>query len=156
MSTDKLEIQTLDYGKETQIAAPIDIAWEALLAELGPEGTMPGKENQPFPFVLEAWPGGRWYRDLGNNNGHFWAHVQVIKPPALLELCGPMFASYPASNHVQYRLKENGDATTLTFKHRAHGFLPVDMLKGVDQGWSHWLKRIEEIAQRMKKERQTV
>ena len=49
-----------------------------------------------FPMVIEPWPGGRWYRDLGNNAGHLWGHVQVIKPPTLLELCGPMFMSFPA------------------------------------------------------------
>ena len=39
---------------------------------------------------IEPWPGGRWYRDLGNNAGHLWGHVQVIKPPTLLEICGPL------------------------------------------------------------------
>ena len=41
-----------------------------------------------MPFKLEAWPGGRWFRDLGNNAGHLWGHVRVIKPPALLEISG--------------------------------------------------------------------
>ena len=34
---------------------------------------------------IEAWPGGRWYRDLGDDNGHFWGNVQAIKQPTLLE-----------------------------------------------------------------------
>ena len=38
------------------------------------DGTRPTKETRaPIPMILEAWPGGRWYRDLGDNNGHFWA-----------------------------------------------------------------------------------
>ena len=67
-STTEESIQTLKIYKELQIAAPIDISFEALLAELGPEGQMP--DGKPFPFKLEPWPGGRWFRDLGNNAGH--------------------------------------------------------------------------------------
>ena len=54
-------------------------------------------EGASLSLKLEAWPGGRWYRDLGNNTGHFWGHVQAIKPPTLLEICGPLMMSYPAS-----------------------------------------------------------
>src|SRR6476661_3517859 len=112
----ELELQTLDFTKTVDIAAPLEITWESMLLELGPESAI--GEGKPMPFVLEAWPGGRWFRDLGNNTGHFWGHVQVIKPPALLELCGPMPMSYPAINHVQYRLKAEGSSTRLTFVHR--------------------------------------
>jgi hypothetical protein len=45
-------------------------------------------------MILEQWPGGRWSRDHGNGIGHLWGHVQVIKPPVLLELSGLMFMSY--------------------------------------------------------------
>ncbi len=48
-----------------------------------------------MPMKIEPWPGGRWYRDLGDNNGHFWGHVQAIKRPTLLEITGPLLASYP-------------------------------------------------------------
>jgi uncharacterized protein YndB with AHSA1/START domain len=84
--------------KEETIAAPIDVVFQAVLDELGPESQMMG--GKPFPMKLEAWPGGRWYRDLGNNAGHFWGHVQVIKPPAVLEITGPMPMSYAAVNHI--------------------------------------------------------
>src|SRR3954452_3821431 len=118
MATNVLEqdLNTLNIEKEIEIAAPLTIAFEALLEELGPAGQMP--DGRPFPMVLEPWPGGRWYRDLGNGAGHLWGHVQVIKPPTLLELCGPMFMSYPAINHVQYRLAAQGDGTILKFIHQ--------------------------------------
>ena len=138
------EPQTLSIRKEVDIAAPIDITFESVLAELGPESQLP--DGSPFPFVLEAKPGGRWYRDLGNNAGHFWGHVQVIKPPTLLELCGPLFMSYPAMNFVQYRLAANGDKTKLTLWHRAIGLIPPEHKEGVQTGWNHGLRRIEEIA----------
>ena len=59
------EIQTICIQREISIAAPIEVAFEAMLEELGPGGEMP--DGKPFPMVIEPWPGGRWYRDLGHN-----------------------------------------------------------------------------------------
>ena len=61
-------IHILNIVKEIEIAAPLEIAFEAMLAEMGPEAQMP--DGTPYPLKLEAWPGGRWYRDLGDNTGH--------------------------------------------------------------------------------------
>ncbi len=143
-----LEVQTFDFAKEVMIAAPIEITFEAVLAELGPEGQMP--DGAPFPFKLEAWPGGRWYRDLGDNAGHLWGHVQVIKPPKLIEIVGPCFVSYPATNHIQYRLIPDGENTRLRVANRAFGYMPKDFMTGADEGWEHGLKRLAEIAARLK------
>jgi hypothetical protein len=143
------EIQTISIQKEIQIAASLDITFEALLEETGPAGQMP--DGTPFPLVLEPWPGGRWYRDLGNNNGHFWGHVQVIKPPTLLELCGPMFMSYPAYNHLQYRLTEDGNGVRLKLLHRAFGQIPPEVRERVGEGWGYRMARIRDRAERQKK-----
>jgi uncharacterized protein YndB with AHSA1/START domain len=98
---------------------------------------------------LEPWPGGRWYRDLGNNMGHLWGHVQVIKPPTLLEITGPMPMSYPAVNHVQYRLKQaSSGRTLLTFVHGAMGLILPEHRDGMPEGWQHWLERIRDVAER--------
>jgi uncharacterized protein YndB with AHSA1/START domain len=139
-------IHTLEIREEIEIAAPIELAFEALLDELGPEGQMP--DGKPFPMKLEPWPGGRWFRDLGNNTGHLWGHVQVIKPPTLLEICGPMAMSYPAINHVQYRLKAEGRGTRLTMLHRAMGQITQDHRDGMPEGWKYWVERIRELAER--------
>ena len=61
-------IETVEIHKTIDIAAPIEIAFGAMLDELGPEATM--MKGTAMHFTLEAWPGGRWYRDLGNNAGH--------------------------------------------------------------------------------------
>jgi hypothetical protein len=151
-TNEKLEVQTLDYSKEGVIAAPIAITWDAVLAELGPEGEMPTEKggSKPYPFVFEPWPGGRWFRDLGDKTGHLWGHVQVIKPPKLLEIFGPCYISYPATNHLQYRLaEEGGERTRLKITNRAFGYMPKDFMVGVEQGWEFGLKRIGEIAARM-------
>ncbi len=76
------EVHFISVIREIEIAAPIEIAFDAMLEEIGPCGQL--SDGSPFPMVLEAWPGGRWLRDLGDNQGHFWGHVQVIKAPALL------------------------------------------------------------------------
>ena len=151
MSDVEQEIQTINITREIEIAAPIEIAFEAMLEEMGSGGQMP--DGKPFPMVIEQWPGGRWYRDLGNDAGHLWGHVQVIKPPTLLELCGPMFMSFPAANHVQYRLTAEGDLTCLKFTHRAMGPLPDEIRSNAGGGWDYGLKRINEIALRLVAER---
>jgi len=132
--------------QEIDISAPVNIAFEALLEQLGPASEMP--DGKPMPMKLEPWPGGRWFRDLGNDTGHLWGHVQVIKPPKLLELCGPLFMSYPAANHVQYRLTDQGHGTRLSFTHRAFGEIPPEHRDGMPEGWEYILKRIREAAER--------
>jgi uncharacterized protein YndB with AHSA1/START domain len=139
-------VESFEIAKEIEISAPIEIAFEAVLDQLGPEGEMPG--GKPFPMTFEAWPGGRWYRDLGNNSGHLWGHVQVIKPPTLLEICGPLMMSYPALNHLQYRLQAEGGVTRLAFVHRSLGSITAEHRDGLPQGWGYWLERIRGLAER--------
>ena len=150
MATNKADesIHTMNVLKEIQIAAPVEVAFEALLAEIGPDSQMP--DGTPFPFKLEAWPGGRWYRDLGTNAGHLWGHVQVIKPPTLLEICGPMFMSYAATSHVQYRLTAEAGGTRLKMTYGALGQIPQEHREEMDEGWDHGLNRIRELAERQK------
>lgn len=144
-------IQTLEITKDVRIAAPVEIVFETLLEHLGPlHETAP---EYQLPMKLEAWPGGRWYRDLGNNTGHFWGHVQVIKPPKLLEIWGPLFMSYPAIAHLQYRLTEEGEVTHLRLTHTAIGQIPPDHREAVGEGmepWSHTLMKVREAAERRK------
>jgi uncharacterized protein YndB with AHSA1/START domain len=140
------DVHAFEIRQEIEIAAPIAIAFQSVLDELGPEGQMPG--GQSLSMKLEAWPGGRWYRDLGNNAGHLWGHVQVIKPPTLLEIAGPMPMSYAALNHVQYRLKEEAGRTRLTFVHSAVGLILPEHRDGMPEGWSNWLDQIRQRAER--------
>jgi hypothetical protein len=137
-------VHELHVVKEIDIEAPIEIAFAAVLDEMGPGGEMPG--GRPFPMTLEAWPGGRWYRDLGDHKGHLWGHVQVIKPPTLIEVCGPLFMSYAATSHVQYRLTAEGAATRLKLTHTAIGLILPEHSEGVSEGWQCGLNRIREIA----------
>ena len=134
----------LHIQQEIEIAAPPAVVFESMLEQLGPGGDTP--DGKPMPMRLEAWPGGRWFRDLGDNAGHFWGHVQVIKPPALLEITGPLFMSYPAISHVQYRLTAQGKGTLLALTHRAMGQIAPEHRAGVNKGWEYMLSRIKNRA----------
>jgi uncharacterized protein YndB with AHSA1/START domain len=136
----------IQIKKETEIAAPPQIVWDAMLLEIGPATVK--LDGTPMPLTLEPWPGGRYYRDLGNNTGHLWAHVQVIKPPTLLELHGPLMMSAAAISHVAYRLTPEGRGTRLTLTHRAMGEISQELRDGMPKGWQHFLDRIRARAQR--------
>src|SRR4051812_46683865 len=138
------DVQTLTIRKELMIAAPIEIAFEAVLEQIGSDNQMP--DGSPYPLKLEQWPGGRWYRDLGNNTGHLWGHVQVIKPSKLLELYGPMFMSFPAMSHSAYRIAEAGSGCKLVFTYRAHGLFPKEFGEGVEEGWGQMIEKIRSKA----------
>jgi uncharacterized protein YndB with AHSA1/START domain len=141
-------LQTLEVKKDIVIAAPIEIVFETILEQMGPYNEAPG--TGLMPMKLEPWPGGRWFRDLGNNTGHLWGHVQSFKPPALLEIHGPLFMSSPAISNVQYRLTPEGGSTRIKFSHRAIGQIAPELLDGssVDIGWTSLLSRISSNAEK--------
>lgn len=139
-------IQAIEILKDEEIAATVDIVFEAILEQIGPHNAHP--DGTPLPMKLEPWPGGRWFRDLGNNAGHLWGHVQAIKPPTLLEFYGPLFMSYAATSNVQYRLTEENGVTRLHFAHRAMGQISPEHAKNMDKGWSSILARIQQAAER--------
>lgn len=101
-----------------------------------------------MPMKIEPWAGGHWYRDLGENNGHLWGHVQAIKRPTLLEITGPLFMSYPIVNNVQYRLSKVEGGTLIAFHHSPLGAIPDDYRKNIGTGWKHIAERIRARAEK--------
>jgi len=97
-----------------------------------------------MPMMLEAWPGGRWFRDLGNGNGHLWGHVQAVKAPALLEITGPLWMSFAVASNVQYRLKEDNGVTLITLKHSALGLFPEGYRTPASSGWKAIFERVRQ------------
>jgi len=140
-----LENLTLSITQEIHVKASLEVTFEALLEQLGPGNQM--MDGTPMPMKLEAWPGGRWFRDLGDGNGHFWGHVQAIKRPTLLEFAGPLFMSYPVASNVQYRLSETDSGTLIKFHHAALGLIQDDHRKGVTGGWSSIHERVRKMAE---------
>jgi uncharacterized protein YndB with AHSA1/START domain len=141
-----VEDLTLEVRQEIQVKASLQKTFAALLKQLGPANEK--GDGSPMPMKLEAWPGGRWYRDLGEGDGHLWAHVQAIKKPTLLELCGPLFMSYPVASNVQYRLEEKDGGTLIEFRHTALGLIADEHRAGVVEGWKHMLELAKRLAER--------
>jgi activator of Hsp90 ATPase-like protein len=145
-STDQtLENLTLTINQDIHVKAPLDVTFAALLEQLGPGNETP--DGKSMNMKIEAFPGGRWYRDLGDGNGHFWATVQAIKRPTLLEFCGPLFASFPLVSNVQYRLSEVDGGTLIAFRHTALGFVSADHRAGMDKGWASMHERVRKHAE---------
>ena len=136
---------TLNITQEIRVNAPPDATFAALLEEMGPRNET---ENGPMPMKIEARPGGRWYRDLGKDNGHLWGHVQAIKRPTLLEITGPLFMSFAAVSNLQYRLTPVDGGTLITFKHSALGLIPEEYRTGMESGWARLLDRVRKAAEK--------
>ena len=139
-----LEATTIHIAEEIEVHASIEVTFAALLDQLGPYNET--EADKPMPMKLEAWPGGRWYRDLGDDNGHYWGTVQAIKKPTLLEICGPLFMSNPVITNLQYRLKESGGVTVITFRHQSFG-LVLEEYRNAKNGWAHLHERMRQRAE---------
>jgi hypothetical protein len=139
-----LEATTIQIAQELEVRASIETTFAALLEQLGPHNEVGA--DKPMPMKLEAWPGGRWYRDLGDNNGHFWGVVQAIKKPTLLEICGPLFMSNPVMTNLQYRLKESGGVTLIVFRHQSFGLI-LEEYRNVKEGWNYIHEKVRERAE---------
>jgi uncharacterized protein YndB with AHSA1/START domain len=136
-----IENLSIDITEEIRVRASLAATFEALLEEMGPSNR--GHQGMPMPMTLEPWPGGRWFRDLGDGNGHLWGHVQAIKRPTLLEIAGPLMMSFAVASNVQYRLKEVDGGTLITLRHTALGLFPPDGYRdALGQGWTLIFDRI--------------
>jgi len=142
-----IESLTLTVTQEIHVRASLETTFAALLEQIGPENE---SEQGKMPMKIEAWPGGRWFRDLGDGNGHLWGHVQAIKRPTLLEITGPLFMSDAVVSNVQYRLTEQGGETVIKFHHKAFGVIQDQYRRGVKQGWTHINQKIKTRAEKSK------
>ena len=140
-----IEDLTLNITQEIHVRAPLAVTFAALLEELGP--AFQSLEGQSMMAKIEPWPGGRWYRDLGDNNGHFWGVVQAIKKPTLLEITGPLMMSYAVLSNVQYRLSEEAGGTLIKFHHKAFGQIDQQHREGLNKGWTTIGERIRTRAE---------
>jgi hypothetical protein len=141
-----MEQLTLTVNEELHVRASLETTFETLLEEMGPHNETPYGEK--LPMKIEPWPGGRWFRDLGSSNGHFWGVVQAIKRPTLLEIWGPLFLSAPVVSNLQYRLTPVEGGTLLTFRHSALGFVPDDVRANLGSGWHVLHARVQRLAER--------
>ena len=141
MATELMNDLVCDIQHAIEVDGKPDAVFRGLIDRMtrlppGPNG------QQPLSLKLEQWPGGRWFRDLGNNTGHLWGHVQSIKPPVLLEICGPMMMSFAVASNLIIRLKETGGRTEVTLRHQVLGQIPQEYRTGMTEGWAQMLNSI--------------
>ena len=139
---------TITITEEIHVKASMDATFDSLLAQLGPLNETP--EGRPLSMVLEARPGGRWFRDLGGDNGHLWGLVQSIKRPSLLEIWGPLFLSTGATNNLIYRLSESSGGTLISFKGTTVGPVPDEFRDNMPPGWAAMHARAKHNAEAKK------
>jgi len=137
--------ETFTIREEIRVRASLEKTFESLLAEMGARNQSP--DGRPLPMVIEPRPGGRWFRDLGGENGHLWGFVQSIKRPVLLEIWGPLFMSTGATSNLMYRLSESDGTTVITFTHTVVGLLPEDHRPQMGAGWAALHARVRAAAE---------
>lgn len=138
--TDANEL-VLTIDQTLQIQAPIETVYQGVVDKLR---NLPGEnEGDVVSLSLEAWPGGRWFRDLGEGRGHLWGFVQAIKPPTLIEICGPMFMSLAVAGNLQLRLTEEAGGTRVDFRHQVLGPVPEDYGASMKEGWKAFLHAVQ-------------
>lgn len=139
------ETQTFTVTEEINVRATLQRTFDSLLANMGRLNQSP--DGTPLPMVLEPYPGGRWYRELGGDNGHLWGFVQSIKRPTLLEIWGPLFMSTAATSNLMYRLTETPDGTLIKFTHTVMGPFPEDNRPRMASGWAALHARVRQAAE---------
>ena len=139
------ETQTFTITEDITVRASLEQTFASLVAQMGRLNE--GPDGTPLPMVLEPRPGGRWYRELGGDNGHLWGFVQSIKRPVLLEIWGPLFMSTGAHSNLMYRLTETPDGTVIKFTHTLVGPFPEDHRSRLTAGWSALHARVRKAAE---------
>jgi len=138
-------MDTFTITDDILVHASLDDTFDSLIAQMGRLNEAP--DGKPLPMILEAHPGGRWYRALGGDNGHLWGFVQSIKRPALLEIWGPLFMSTGATSNLLYRLSEADGITTIRFRHTVVGPFPEDHRPQLGTGWAALHARVKRAAE---------
>jgi len=148
MSTTAVAENQITITEQIFVKASLETTFTSLLTHLGPMNETP--EGKPLTMILEAKPGGRWYRDLGGDNGHLWGFVQSIKRPSLLEIWGPLFISTGATSNLMYRLAEANGGTEITFTHKLVGPVPDEFRQHMAPGWEAIHARVKKQAEAAK------
>jgi hypothetical protein len=145
MTTTAPVSETFTITEQITVRASVEQTFQSLIAEMGRRNQTP--DGTPLPMILESHPGGRWYRDLGGDNGHLWGFVQSIKRPSLLEIWGPLFMSTGATSNMMYRLSETPEGTLIKFRHTVVGPFPDENRPLMASGWSAMHARVRKAAE---------
>ena len=108
-------MQTFTITEEIRVRASLDTR-----VNHRSSGARRTGDGKPL-MMLETHPGGRWYRDLGGDNGHLWGFVQSIKRPVLRRF-RPLFMSTGATSNLR---PIDRDRRRIADHVQAHGDRPV-------------------------------
>jgi hypothetical protein len=145
MTTTAPVSETFTITEEIVVHASLEQTFASLVAQMGRLNQTP--DGKPLPIILETHPGGRWYRELGGENGHLWGFVQSIKRPTLLEIWGPLFMSTAATSNLLYRLTETPEGSLIKFTHTLVGPFPDDHRPQIATGWTALHARVRKAAE---------
>lgn len=152
MSTQSISSPTDQFRavveRSIEIDAPPEAIFESILEDMA---AIPDGKGNSMNLKVEPFPGGRWFRDLPNNTGHLWGHVQVIKPPTLLEVYGPLMISSATISHVTWRVTKSGAGNKLTITHKMFGDFDAAIPQNVGGGWQMQIDRIKAAAMKHKR-----
>ncbi|MEO7998855.1 MAG: SRPBCC domain-containing protein [Gemmatimonadaceae bacterium] len=138
-------VDTFTITEEILVYASKEDTFDSIITQMGEENQTP--DGKTLSMKIEAHPGGRWYRDLGDGNGHLWGFVQSIKRGAMLEFWGPLFMSTGATSNLMYRLTEKDGGTLISFKHTVIGPFPEEHRESTAAGWSSMHARVKRVAE---------
>ena len=132
----------LDFNCQLEVAieAPPAKVQKAVVEGFG-EWMVSPQDGKTMSLRIEPFVGGRVFRDLGQGNGHLWAHISVLKP-GLIEMVGPFANTEPCYNLIRFRFADAGEGRTkLTFSHQASGSVTNEMLEGAPLGWQQVIEK---------------
>lgn len=90
-------------------------------------------------LVLEAKVGGRFYEDIGDNEGMLLATVMFIKRPDELRMMGPMGMVGPVQGVILFQFEMKDDGTLLKLSHRMVGEVSEEIETAYSGGWQELL-----------------
>lgn len=129
-----------DCQMEIVIAASPEAVQRAVVEDIG-EWFVSPENSQGMQLRIEPVVGGRVYRDLGDDQGHLWGHISVLKP-GLIEIVGPFASMTPSYNLVRFRFTESSPGNTkVEFTHQAVGAVSEELLEGAPEGWKMVLEQ---------------
>lgn len=128
------ESRVVHIEDEIRIGAPASRVFGAMVGEIG-MWFWRGEEGTDPPAKLEAWAGGRFFREWGEGNTELFATVGLIKKDRQLRLLGSIGGRHAIASVADLVLEEEGDETLVRVTHRVSGEVTDAEVGDYESGW---------------------